>query len=278
MGTRGEPSRIPRAFVAISALAQRAGRTAQPVGRHGPTCRKKESNLMRKYRYLAVVAAGGILLAAPLGTAFAATAHSAANKPVLLLGNSKGKAVKNGAKIGASLAKGQKVQFSVGSFKAACTESSFTAKVVKNPASKGKATLSLTGETVKKCALTTTISGVSLVSVVAEDLPANATITSKGAFTISEASKSKPLAFAATVDVTNTDYTCVFSAASAKGKSSNKKFSVSLSGTFTLNQALSPASGYALCQGFGIKSSTFAATYGPVTDTSVKHHPKVFVG
>jgi hypothetical protein len=233
---------------------------------------------MRKYRYLAAAAAGVMVLAAPVGTALAASAHTAANKPVLLVGSSKGKAVKNGAKIGASLASGKKVAFSVGAFAATCKKSSFTAKVVKNPSTKNKATFSLTNETVSGCALTTPISGVSLVSVVAKDLPANGSVTSKGAFTISEASKSKPLAFAATVDVSGTDYTCVFSAASTKGKSSNKNQSVALSGKFTLNQKLSPAAGYGLCEEFKITTSTFSATYGPVRDTSVKHHPKVYVG
>src|SRR5580704_5414118 len=101
---------------------------------------------MRKSGYAALAAAGLLVLAAPAGAALAST-HKSAPKPVLTVGKVTGAAVKKGARISAGLAKGHKVNLKIGSFAATCTKSSFTARVVKNPASAGKATLSVTGET-----------------------------------------------------------------------------------------------------------------------------------
>jgi len=235
---------------------------------------------MRKYGYLAVAAAGVMVFAAPLGTALAATAHPSANKPVLLVGSAKGKAVKNGAKIGASLAKGTKVTFKIGSASASCTVSTFSAKVTKNPSAKGKATLSVTAETVGgTCTLTgSPVAGTTLTSLTAINLPYNATVTVKGdKITVSETSKSKPLGFTAVVDVPgiDPDLSCTYEAASASGVLSNKHNDA----TFT-NQPLTleasedvPTN---LCSVAG-KTSTYSATLGPVTDNSVKGHLKVFI-
>jgi hypothetical protein len=235
---------------------------------------------MRKYRYLAVAAAGVMLLAAPVGTALAATAHTAANKPVLLVGSSKGKAVKNGAKIGASLASGQKVTMSIkgslGTFDATCTKSSFGAKVGKNPSAKGKATLSIKSETIGgKCSISTTL--VTLKSITAIDLPYSGTITTRDRLSISEPSASKPIGFKATLLFGTTTLTCVFTAKTTSGKTSNRHNTVAFSKVpLTLNSTLSGSS-YSTCAVAGT-SATFSATYGPVTDNSVKHHPKVYVG
>jgi hypothetical protein len=236
---------------------------------------------MRKYRYLAV-AAGVMVLTAPAGTALAASAHPAANKPVLLVGSSKGKAVKNGAKIGASLARGQKVTFTIGKASVSCSKAAFAAKVVKNPSAKGKATLSVTKETVSgKCSVSgIQISGVSLKSVTAIDLPYNTVVTAKGdKITITEASKSKPIGFTAVVDVPlldpHPDVSCTFEAASASGVLSNKHNTVS----FTHQKlTLESSEKGGLCPDIGSTTAYFTANFGPVTDTSVKHHPKVFVG
>lgn len=226
---------------------------------------------MRKYRYLAVAAAGVMVLAAPVGTALAASAHTAANKPVLLVGSSKGKAVKNKAKIGASLAGGQKVNLSIGTFKASCKTSSFAAKVVKNPASKGKATISITSEKVGGCS----IPGISFKSLTAINLPYNGVITSKGALSVTPTSKSKPLGFSAKISADGFNLTCVFTSTGNKGKTSNKASSVTFkSQKFTLDTAASSG----LCTAAKATTADYSAIFGPVRDSSVKHHPKVFVG
>lgn len=236
---------------------------------------------MRKYRYLAVAAAGVMVLTAPVGTALAASAHPAANKPVLLVGSSKGKAVKNGAKIGASLARGSGATFKISTYSATCSKSSFTAKVLKNPAAKNKATLAITAESVGgKCTFKTVpFPGVTLASLTAINLPARDTVTAKGGVKISESSKSKPLGFKAVVDLNGKlAAICYFTAKSVSGKSSNTHNTVTFTGQpFTLNTTLTSSKYLSNCELAG-KSATFSATYGPVTDTSVKHHPKVFVG
>jgi hypothetical protein len=252
-------------------MAKPARRTAHP--------RDWEEGVefMRKYRYLAIAAAGVMVIGASAGTALAAPAKSS---PVLRIGSTHGAAVKNGAKIGASLAKGQKVTMSIkgslGTFVSTCPKSSFAGKVVKNPASKGKATLSITSETLTgKCSISTTL--VTLKSITAVNLPFAATITSKGAVTISGTKASRPIGFSANLEFGKTPLTCVFTAATNKGTTSNKHNTVTFKNVgLTLNQTLSGSS-YSTCSLAG-KSATFSATYGPITDNSVKHHPKVFIG
>jgi hypothetical protein len=216
------------------------------------------------------------VLAAPAGVAFASS-HS--SKPVLTVGKVGGKAVAKGAKLSASLAKGTVVTFKIGTNEATCSKSSYTAKVVANPATKGAgkgdATLSVTSEVLTGCKLLTApIPGLSLASLTAENLPALSTVTSKGAITISEASSAKPLGFVAAIDSDGKPFlTCIFTAAKITGKTSNKHNTVSFSSQkFTLDAAVSGA----LCSDAGT-SSTFTATYGPVKDSSAKGG-KVFVG
>jgi hypothetical protein len=236
---------------------------------------------MRKYRYLAVAAAGVLVLAAPVGTALAASAHSASNKPVLTVGSTHGSAVKKGAKIGASLARGTSATFKISKYVASCPKSSFTAKVVKNPAAKNKATLSVTADSIGgKCTLNPVpLAGVSIASITALHLPLNATVTAKGVETISPQSKSKPLGFSVVVDYGGSPIaTCVFTASSVSGKASNKHNTVTFTKQpFTLSTTLTNSKDLSDCQLAGT-SASFSATYGPVTDSSVKHHPKVFVG
>jgi hypothetical protein len=249
-------------------MAKPARRTAHP--------RDWEEGVefMRKYRYLAIAAAGVMVIGASAGTALAAPAKSS---PVLRIGSTHGAAVKNGAKVGASLAKGQKVQFTVGSLKATCPKSSFAAKVVKNPSAKGKASLSITSETLSGCALVKPIAGLTFKSVIALNLPAPGVITSKGTLGVSEAKASKPLGFTSTVDFNGGTIVCVFTAKSGSGKANNKNHTVTFGGTFSLNKSLTPAGSLPYCTAVGT-SSSFSATYGPITDNSVKHHPKVYVG
>ena len=73
---------------------------------------------MRNYRYLALAAGLAVVLVAP---AAVASAHTAANKPVLTTGKVGGTAVKNGAKLSASLKKGTDVVFTIGTASASCS-------------------------------------------------------------------------------------------------------------------------------------------------------------
>jgi len=232
---------------------------------------------MRKYRLAAVAAAGVMVLAVPAGAALAAGTHNAAAKPVLRIGKTSGAAVKKGAKLRAGLAHGQKVNLSIGSFAATCSKSSFAAKVVKNPTSKGTASLSVTSETLGGCSLPASLKALAtLKSITAINTPYVGTITSKGKLTIGESKKSKPIGFAAVIFVSPKNYTCVFTAASNTGKTSNKGNAVSFSKQkLTLNTTLTSSADLPTCE-FAGTSSSFSAVYGPVRDTSVKHSPKVY--
>jgi hypothetical protein len=229
---------------------------------------------MRKYRYLAVAAAGVMVLAAPA----AAFASSHSSKPVLTVGKVGGKALSKGAKLGASLVKKTDVTFSIGAFASTCTSSSFASKVVANPATKGaakgKAELSVTSEKLGGCVLHTTISGLSLKSITAVGLPYSATISAKGAVSITPGSKTSPMGFEATIMFGTTPLTCVFTATSTSGKAANKANTVAFKDQkFTLNDTLTPSADLTLCKTPGT-TSTFTATYGPVKSKG----KAVFVG
>jgi hypothetical protein len=229
---------------------------------------------MRKYRYLAVAAAGVMVLAAP-AAAFA-SAHTSSGKPVLTVGKVGGTAVKKGAKLGASLVKKTDVSFAIGKYGATCSKSSYTSKVVKNPSAKGKATLSLTAETLSGCKLLTApLPGLTLASLTAIDLPADITVTAKDAVTVSEASTASPIGFSANVDDSGTLLaTCVYTATKVTGKGSNKGNTVAFSKqVFKLNSTLTPSKYLSTCEIAGT-SSTFSATYGPVKSSG----KAVFVG
>jgi hypothetical protein len=231
---------------------------------------------MRKYRYLAVAVGAATVLSVSAGAAVAASANTAASKPVLTVGKASGPAVKHGAKLFAGLEKGSKVTFSIGTNKATCSSASFSATAVKNPAAKGKATLSITSESIAKCPPIKVLGISATVSLKAINLPYVGTVsTAKGdPVVIAGSKKSKPTGFDATVKVSGVGtLTCVFTAASATGHASNKHNTVAFSGqTFTLNAKASSSD----CSLAGTKAS-FSATFGPVVDKSVKHSPAVFV-
>jgi hypothetical protein len=230
---------------------------------------------MRKYRYLAAAAGAALVLSVPAGVAVAANVHSSA-KPVLTIGKVGGTAVRKGAKLSASLEKGTKVVLSIGTATATCTSASFAATVVKNPSAKGKATLSITSETVKDCPPIKVLGISATLSLKAINLPYAGTVSdAKGdPIVIAESSKSKPTGFDATVDVSGVGtLTCIFTATSATGHASNKHTNVAFSDEkFTLDKKASSGD----CSLAGSKAS-FSATFGPVLDKSVKHDPKVFV-
>jgi hypothetical protein len=237
---------------------------------------------MPRYRAVVLAAACALALAAPAGAAYAATAAHHAAKPVLTIKKKGGPAVRKRAVLEASLAKGTSVVFSLnstlGTFSAVCSRSTLRAKVTANPSSRGKATLSLTKETLSRCTLKNPPDGISLTGVKALDLPSDVTISSAKGFpvTIAGSSKTKPLAFQATINASSLGVgtlTCVVTASKVRAHGSNKGNEVSAAKQkFTLDTAKSSS----LCAD-AASSVTFSATYGPIRDTSVKHSPKVFV-
>jgi hypothetical protein len=233
---------------------------------------------MPKFRYLALAAAG-VMVLAPTGAAFASSAHQATSKPVLTLSKKGGKAVKKGAKVTANLAKGTSLVATIGSGASAgsatCTKSSITAKVTANPSSKGKATLSLTGNSISKCSISVPgFTGLTL-KMKPVDLPAGVTVratSSGGAVTIAESKSSKPIGIDAIVNASSLGagtLTCIFTAKSISAKVSNKTNSVAVSGAkLSLNKKLSGSS-YALCGAVG-KTAKLSVTYGPLTSSNKK--------
>jgi hypothetical protein len=229
---------------------------------------------MHKYRYLAMAAGIAMALSVPAGAALAANAHKPA--PVLTIGKVHGTAVKKGAKLSASVVKGTKVAVSIAGATDNCKSASFAATVVKNPSAKGKATVSITNETISGCPAIK-VDGISAtVALKAIHLPYVGTVsTAKGdPIVIAGSSKSKPTGFDANVDVSGIGkLSCIFTAASGTGHVSNKHNTVAFSHlTFVLDAKASSS----LCSAAGTKAS-FSATFGPVVDKSVKHSPKVFI-
>jgi hypothetical protein len=230
---------------------------------------------MRKYGYLAAAAGAALVLSVPAGVAVAANVHKAP-KAVLTIGKVNGTAVRNGAKLSASLEKGTKVDVSIGTAAATCKSASFGATVVKNPSAKGKATLSITSETISGCPAIK-VDGISAtVTLKAINLPYVGTqSTSKGdPIVIAGSHKGKPTGFEATVVLSGfPTQSCIFTATSATGHASTKHNTVAFS---KLTFALDAKASTSLCSAAGTKAS-FTATFGPVVDKSVKHSPKVFV-
>ena len=223
---------------------------------------------MRKYLYLAMAAASAAVLAAPI----VADAAPAAPSHVLTIKKVHGTAVKPGAVLKASLAKGTSAVFKLtGSFNLTikCSASTFTAKVLKNPTAKGKATESITAESIGKCKIN--FMGATVKSTKALNLPYNSTVSDgKGLpVTVAGRSKTKPLELSSVASLGSTSITCIYKAASIVGAASNKGNTITIT-----KQKLKPATGSNnLCPA----NATFSATYGPVQDTSVKGNPAVFV-
>lgn len=227
---------------------------------------------MRKYLYLAMAVASATVLAAPVVAQAAPSAHA----HVLTIKKVGGTAVKPGAVLKASLAKGATAKFVIGSGASAititCKSSSFTAKVVKNPLTKGSATESVTAQSVGKC--TASLSGLKVGSITALNRPYNSTVSDKKGLpvTVSGTKKTRPIELKASATFSGQNLTCIYKAASVAGKASNKgntitftkqKFTVATKGSSPLCASIGPAS--------------FTAKYGPVKDTSVKGSPTVFV-
>jgi hypothetical protein len=237
---------------------------------------------MPRYRPVVLAAACALALAAPASAAYASTAQHAAAKPVLTIGKKGGPAVKKGAVLKASLPKGKSATLalttSAGTFTATCKSSTLQAKVTANPLRRGRATLSLTGETVRRCKISGAPAGVSLTSVTALNLPYRVTISSAKGFpvTIAGRSSAKPLGFQASINATSVGFgnlSCVVTAPTVKAHASNTGNEISAANqTFTLDTGKSSAG----CSQLTVSSVTYSVTYGPIRDTSVRHSPKVF--
>lgn len=224
---------------------------------------------MRKYLYLAVAAASAAVLAAPT----VAYAAPAATHHVLTIKKVGGTAVKSNAVLKASLVKGTKAVFSLTggiSAKIKCSSATFTAKVVKNPTAPGKATESITAETVGKCVIT--LPGATVKTTKALHLPYNSTVSDhKGdPVTVAGRSKKLPLELSATAAEGTSSIKCAYMAASIVGAASNKGNTITITKQkLKVDTAISNM----LCP----TNAAFSATYGPVKDTSVKGSPAVFV-
>jgi hypothetical protein len=218
---------------------------------------------VRKYFYIGAVVAMTLIAALP------ATAAEAASVHVLTTGRVGGPAVKPGAVLKASLARGSVVLFNNNLGKLTCTRSTFTAKVVTNPARPGTAKESITAETFSGCKIS--IRGVTIMSQSVGNLPYNATVSdAKGhPVHISGRSKAKPLLLTVTVKIgAGAPFKCSVKAASIVGSASNRG-----SVTAFVKQKFTKAAGGVFCPASG----TFSAAYGPVRDSSVKGSPAVFV-
>jgi hypothetical protein len=221
---------------------------------------------MRRYLYLAVAAPTALLMALSAAPALAAT-HD-----VLTTGKVGGTNVKVGAILKAGLAKGTSAGFfntSSGTMGVKCTKSSFSAKVTANPAKPGTAKESLTTQSFSSC--TSNIAGVTSVkSVKLANLPYKVTVSDASGFPVkvSGTSSSKPLKTTIVLNTVIGTVTCVYSVASISGKASNSGNTNSFS-----KQKFKKSSGPSTC----FSSGFFTAKYGPITNSSVKGSPKVFV-
>jgi hypothetical protein len=219
---------------------------------------------VRKYLYLAVAAASVAVLAAPV----AAGAATASGSSVLTVSKAGGTAVKTKAVLKASLAKGTSAVFKTSLFSLTCKSASFSAKVTKNPKAKGTATESLTTQAFSKC--TVSLSGVTVKSIKVSNLPYNVSVRdSKGdPVAVTGTKKTKPVSTTVTVSFDGSSFACSYKIATLKGAASNKTNSI----TFT-KQSFSKTAGSSLCP----STASFTSAFGPVTDSSVKGNPKVFL-
>ena len=222
---------------------------------------------MRKSLLLAATAAAtAMLVLAP-----AASALAAAKTDVLTTVKVGGPNVKVKDLLAAGLAKGASAVFKTTLGTLTCTVSTFTAKVVTNPAKPGTATESITGQTFSKCKIS--VANVFITRSSVGNLPYKASVSdAKGnPVKISGQSKAKPLLLSITVKVgaTGKPFTCSVKAASISGSYTNKGNAT----VFVKQKFVYAAGPKAFCPASG----TFSAAYGPVRDLSVVHHPAVFV-
>jgi hypothetical protein len=215
----------------------------------------------------ATAAATAIALAGPAlaGTALASAAPASAATPaavrhhVLTAGKAGGPNVAARAVLQAGLQSARTpLRFSIGTIAFTCKQSTLKATVRVNPARPGAATAS-PKLTVGGC--TVNVKGVRLT----------ATFTASRIY-VSDA-KNFPVTLAApvlTFDLHPYPFLCRYAAAKITGRASNRGSSI----TFTRARltATNPATRCPLAG-----TGSVSAVYGPLTDTSVRGHPHVFV-
>lgn len=226
---------------------------------------------MRKYLYVATIAASALVLAAPAAQAHTAQAHAAPAHAVhvLTIGKARGKAVAPKAKLKANVAKGTSATFSLSGQKITCHIFKFTKRVIVNPVRPGTATLSNTALTVGKC--TTSVKGAK-ISITAQDLPYNVSASdAKGdPVTVSGRSSSSPIELTAKVSLGVQSITCSYSAPSISGHFSNKTHLV----TFAKQPFTAVTGGNPICPP---GPALFSAHLGPIRDVSVTGSPIIYV-
>jgi hypothetical protein len=221
---------------------------------------------VRKYLYIGAVMATALVAVLP-----ATTAEAAARVHVLTTGRVGGPTVAVNAVLKASLVNRTTAVFVTNLGKLSCTKSSFTARVVSNPARPGTARESITAQTFGGCTIHVTGLKVTIRRITVANLPYNATVSDARGFPvrISGRTRTRPLRINVVVQIgTGTPFSCSVKAASIAGTASNRGNVVAF-----VNQKFVKAAGGAFCPASG----TFSARYGPVRDTSVRGAPAVFV-
>ena len=213
---------------------------------------------MRKYLYLAMIAASALAFASP-------AAEAAPAVHVLTVGKVGGAAVRPGAVLKAGLATGTKATFKLSGKGVTCQRAAASATVSANPNAPGTARASLTALTFSKCSAP----GFTQTSLTVSNLSYTVTVSdSKGdPVTVSGRTRTRPLRVTAKLKSSTTSLTCTYTAASITGHFSNATSSVAFTG-----QKLTKSAGKG-CLG----KVYFSATFGPVADSSVKGSPKIFV-
>lgn len=217
---------------------------------------------MRKYCYAAVAAASIALSAIMIAPASADTAA------VLTYGSLGGTSVAAGDTLAASLASGTSAEFytsTTGTSGLTCTDSSFDATVVTNPAASGVATESLTGQTFGDC--TASVFGVTSVqSLTVNNLPWSAAVNDSTDTLTITGTATAPIETTVVLNTLLGQATCVYEANddTVTGTVDNTTNSISFS-----DQQFNLESGSFLCAGNGY----FTATYSPVEDTTAGNVP-----
>lgn len=212
---------------------------------------------MSRFRLLAAAAAT-VLLALLLPTAPASAAASA----VLTYGSAGGTAVPVGDTLSANLKSNTLLTFystTTGTTGVKCTSSSFSARVVTNPAASGTATEDNVNQTIPASSCTINVAGTTGVAAISLNTPYNASVTSAGVVTVTPGA-------AGTIQTTNKintligPVTCVYNADgnTLTGTASNADNSI----TFT-NQKFNKVSGPSLCFNPGYFSAKYAPVSGP---------------
>jgi hypothetical protein len=224
---------------------------------------------VRKYFYAGTLVAAALVAAVPAASAAAAPA---APVHVLTTGRAGGPAVAPGAVLKAGLKIRTTAVFKTNLGALTCSTSTFTAKVVSNPAKTGTSATakeSITAQTFSSCRIS--IRGVTIRSITVGNLPYNGTVSDArgNPVKISGRSRTRPLLVTVVVKIgAGAPFSCSVKAASISGTWSNRGNVVAFA-----NQKFTKAAGGIFCP----SSGTFSVTYGPVRDSSVRGNPAVFV-